>query len=112
MNLQGASATVVADTIEAALKDHGAEFDAAVICTPLAQRQAASKLAAEANKHLLLDSPISTSFAEAEAVIDACEQAAVRFTIGRTLRFTPSSRTILDGLSSGKLGDPSTRRRE
>ena len=54
-NIQGASATVVADTIEAALKDQGGEFDAAVICTPVAQRQAASKLAAEANKHLLLD---------------------------------------------------------
>ena len=106
MRLRGGCFTVVVDSLEAALNERAAEFDAAVICTPLAQRQAAVQLAAEAQKHILLDSPVSESLQVAEATVDACNQAGVCFAVGRTLRFTPSNLMIRERLSNGSLGDP------
>jgi hypothetical protein len=56
--LQGGCIAVLSDSMTVALKEHQNEFDAAVIQNPLADGQAAHR-AAEANKHVLINSPVA-----------------------------------------------------
>ena len=99
------AATAVA-SLEAALKTHGGEFDAAVICSPHYHNPAVARLAADAGKHLLVEAPVARTRTEAEATIAACDRAGVCFAVGQTLRFYPGNQTIIDRLSRGKLGEP------
>ena len=98
-------ATAVA-SLEDALKTHGDEFDAAVICSSHHHNPAVARLAAEAGKHLLVEAPVAQTLAEAEAIIAACHRAGVCFAVGQTLRFYPGNQTILDRISTRKLGEP------
>ena len=98
-------ATAVA-SLEAALKTHGDDFDAVVICSPHHHNPAVARLAADAGKHLLVEAPVAQTLAEAEATIAACDRAGVCFAVGQTLRFYPGNQTILDRISTGKLGEP------
>ena len=97
-------ATAVA-SLEDALKAHDDEFDAAVICAPHHHNPAIARLAADAGKHLLVEAPVAQKLAEAKATIAACDRAGVCFAVGQTLRFYPGNQTILDRISTGKLGE-------
>ena len=99
-------ASVLVDSLETAVEQHNGEFDAVVIHVPHTQRSTVVELAAAARKHVHVDGPVSGSLQGAEETIEACAQAGVCVTIGQTLRFTPSSQTIMNHLSNGKLGDP------
>ena len=96
----------VAASLEDALKTHGDEFDAAVICSSHHHNPAVARLAADAGKHLLVEAPVAQTLTEAEATIAACHRAGVCFAVGQTLRFYPGNQTILDRISTGKLGEP------
>jgi len=104
--LTGGRISITVESLESALNDGAADFDSAVICAPLAERQATVQLAAKAGKHVLLDAPVAQTLDEAEAAISACGQAGVCFAVGRTLRFLPSSQMITDRLANGNLGSP------
>ena len=99
-------ASVVVDSLEAALNRHSEEFDAVIVSTSLSRRPELARLAGGAQKHMMVDAPVAGSLAEAEAMIDAAEQRGVCFAVRETLRFTPSVRVIKDRLASGKLGHP------
>jgi len=103
---EAVGASVVANSLEAALRNQSAEFDAVVVRMPLPKREAAVRRAAEAGKHVLVEAPIAASVPVMQAAIDACTQAEVCLAIGDTLRFLPSSQTIMSRLSDGKLGVP------
>jgi predicted dehydrogenase len=103
--LQGGCIAVLSDSMPVALKEHQNEFDAVVIQNPLADGEAARR-AAEANKHVFISSPVAKNLSAAEAILEACNAAGICFGVAQTLRYKPSSQTILDRLSSGKLGDP------
>lgn len=100
-------ASVVVDSLEAALNRHSEEFDAVILSTSLSMRPELAQLAGRAQKHMMVDAPVSGTLAEAEAMIDAAEQQGVCFAVRETLRFTPSIRVIQDRLTMGKLGHPS-----
>jgi predicted dehydrogenase len=103
---EAVGASVVVDSLETALREQDTALDAVVIRMPLPQRQAAARLAAEARKHVFVEAPIAASVSATEAIIDACTRAGVCLAIGGTLRFLPSSQTIMGRLSDGKLGVP------
>ena len=103
--LQGGCIPVLSDSMAVALKEHQNEFDAVVIQNPLADGEAPRR-AAEANKHVFISSPVAENLSASEAIIEACRGAGVSFGVAQTLRYQPSNQTILDRLSSGKLGDP------
>jgi predicted dehydrogenase len=88
------------------LDEHDAEFDAVVIRLPLAEREGAIRQAAGAGKHILVKAPCAATVAATEAIIDQCAEARVCLAISDTLRFHPSSQTIMGRLADGKLGTP------
>jgi len=103
--LRGGCILALGDSMMVALEEHHNEFDAVVIQNPLNDGQAARR-AAEANKHVFISSPVAENLSAAEAVIEACRGAGVCFGVAQTFRYQPSSQTIIDRLSNGKLGDP------
>ena len=103
--LRGGHIVAFGDSMEVILERHQDEFDAVVIDNPLNDDHAAHR-AAEANKHVFIRSPVAENLLAAEAIIDACREAGVSFGVAQTLRYQPSSQTILDRLLAGKLGDP------
>lgn len=52
------------------------DIDAVCICTPSGQHAAQGIAAAQAGKHVLVEKPIATTLADADALIDACRAAA------------------------------------
>ena len=62
--------------------------------------------AARAGKHVLCEKPMALSLEQADAMIEATEQAGVAFMVGHTLRFWPEYVAIKDLVSRGELGKP------
>ena len=85
--------------MEMALRDDD-EFDAAVVCSSVDAR-----CAAESRKHVLVDAPVADSIEEAKSILELVEKAGVFLEVGQLPRHAPANRTIMDRLSSGKLGD-------
>jgi predicted dehydrogenase len=98
--------TASATSAEALLAEHSGEFDAVLIHSTPHLRAEHAKRAAAAGKHVLVETPLATTTAEADSVVEACRAAGVRLMVGPPLRFLPSVRTIMACLEEGKLGDP------
>ncbi len=86
-------------------------FDAVVVHTPLVAEEASRRCevvcrAAAAGKHVMVDTPLADSSAEAERAIAACKSAGVHLMVGQPLRFMPYQRTVRESLDAGKLGTP------
>jgi predicted dehydrogenase len=97
--VHGGRVTVIADSMEMALRDDD-EFDAAVVCSSVDAR-----CAAESGKHVLVDAPVADSIEETQSILELVEKAGVFLEVGQLPRHAPANRTIMDRLSSGKLGD-------
>src|SRR5437764_6239151 len=69
-----------------ALLEHG-DVDAVVIATPIHSDPAIA--AAQAGKHVLIEKPMALNLAEAEAMVDAAEQAGVRLMVAYMKRYDP-----------------------
>ena len=100
----GASASSA--TLDGLLAAHADSFDAVVVDAPVdCSAQIASK-AAEAGKHVLVDTPIALSTAAADAVVDAAMGSGVRIMVGNLARYAPAGATVREALDSGELGEP------
>ena len=97
--------SIIGDSVGSVVDRHQDEFDAIVICNPL-DNERAIHLAIKAEKHVLIASPLADTRSGADSIIEACQEAGVRFAVCDTLRFHPSSQAIMDRLTDGKLGDP------
>ena len=124
--LSGAEFTAVADadpgTVEAArialgasvsgasldglLAAHGDSFDAVVVNAPLQSRAQLAMRAAEAGKHVLVETPIALSTAAADAVVAAAMKSGVCLMSGNLARFAAAGATVSEALDSGELGEP------
>ena len=72
-----------------ALLEHG-DVEAAVIATPIHSDPAIA--AAHAGKHVLVEKPMAFNLAEAEAMVDAAEQAGVTLMVAYMKRYDPGYR--------------------
>lgn len=79
-------------------------LDAVVVATPDDLHREPCVLAAEAGKHILVEKPIATSEEDAQAIIDAADQANVKLMVGFTLRFVPHYVKAKAAVEDGKLG--------
>lgn len=86
--------------INAAL-DH---VDGVWIAGPLAQRAELALRAAQAGKHVLIESPWTDSITAADRIIQACAAAGVKLMLSSSLRYRPSIAAVKAALDSGKLG--------
>jgi UDP-N-acetylglucosamine 3-dehydrogenase len=86
-----------------ALLEHGP--DVTVVCLPHALHHEACMLAASAGSHLLVEKPFTTSVAQAEEVVGACERAGVHLGVGYVHRYRQEFQRAREIVSSGLLGE-------
>lgn len=84
------------------LKDESIE--AVSVCTPNALHAPISIDALKAGKHVLCEKPMATSTEEAQAMIDAANQAGRKLMIGHNQRFVPSHQKAKELISKGEAG--------
>ena len=124
--LAGAAITVVADSdpgaaeaarhalgasaseasLDGLLTAHGGAFDAVVVDSQGESRAQLARKAAGAGKHVLVETPLALSTAEADAVVGATMNSGVRLMTGNLARFAPAGATVREALDSGEIGEP------
>lgn len=97
------SATPGYDNIDAMLADP--ELDAVIIATPDKLHAEQAIAAAKAGKHVFCEKPMTTSMAEADAMIAACDAANVKLGVAFHLRWHAGHRQLHQAVSNGDLGD-------
>lgn len=87
---------------EEAVADPNVEL--VVVATPSHTHAPLSIKALQAGKHVLVEKPMATSVAEADAMIAAAKQSGKVLSIYQVRRFDPAVQTLQKILNSGKLG--------
>ena len=79
------------------------DVDAVILCTPtqLHARQAIACL--NAGKHVQVEIPLADSLADAEAVMQKCQDTGLIGMVGHTRRFNPSHQYIHKKIGAGEL---------
>ena len=82
-----------------------AELDGVVVATPDKLHAEQAIAAARAGKHVLVEKPMATDLEGAEAMVRACDEAAVRLGVGYHLRWHAGHRKIVDEIRNGRFGE-------
>lgn len=93
-------------TIEALFEE--AEVDVIDICVPTYLHRGYVETAARAGKHVICEKPMARTLADAQAMIDVCEENGVRLFIAQVLRFFPQYRKAYELLQAGAVGQVGT----
>lgn len=80
------------------------EVDAVVVCSENRDHLRDVSAALEGGAHVLCEKPISTNIADAEAMIEAAENAGFELRIAFPVRFIPAIRRAREIVASGSLG--------
>jgi len=80
------------------------DLDAVSVCTPDALHREPCELAARAGRHVLVEKPIATTVADAEAIVEAAARARVTLLVGHCLRFDPRYDQARQAVGQGELG--------
>ncbi len=91
---------------EVMLKHPG--LDAVIIATPNCYHGPQTIAALKAGKHVLVEKPMALSRQEAQAMIDAAEQAGKFLMVGQNQRLMPPHQKAREIIASGRLGRPLT----
>ncbi len=89
---------------EAQLLDHP-DVDVVCICTPSGQHAAQTIAAAQAGKHVLVEKPMATTLADADAMIAACRAAQVDLGVAFQSRAKPVFQEIHAAIQAGEFGE-------
>jgi UDP-N-acetylglucosamine 3-dehydrogenase len=81
-----------------------ADVDAVIVATPTPFHRPVVKQAAAHGKHVFCEKPIARTVGDAEAMIAACDAAAVRLMVGHVVRFFPEYARAKEVLDAGTLG--------
>jgi UDP-N-acetyl-2-amino-2-deoxyglucuronate dehydrogenase len=92
----------VADSIERLFDDPS--ITALLMLTPPNTHLDLVRRGAAAGKHMLLEKPLETSLARAQAVVQAAEAAKVKLGIVLQHRFRPVARALAETIGEGRLG--------
>ena len=82
------------------------ELDAAVIATPTATHHEVAKKLIAMGKHLLVEKPVASTFAQAHEVIELAQKQGVKLAVGHVERFNPAVRKLREVIREGWLGTP------
>jgi predicted dehydrogenase len=93
---------VTADLSEA-LADPAVE--AVAIATPAAAHHAVAMAAIRAGKHVLVEKPIASTYADALEMVEEAERRDLRVMVDHTFCYTPAVQKIRDLIRDGILGD-------
>jgi UDP-N-acetyl-2-amino-2-deoxyglucuronate dehydrogenase len=81
-----------------------AECDAVTITTPSGLHPAHGIAAARAGKHVICEKPMATRLADADALIAACDAAAVRLFVVKQNRLNASIQLLKRAIDKGRFG--------
>jgi len=85
-----------------------ADIQAVSVATPdFAHRDICLTLA-RAGKHLLVEKPLATTVADAQAIVDAVDEAGVTAMIDFHNRYNPALTAVKERLAAGDMGQPLT----
>jgi UDP-N-acetylglucosamine 3-dehydrogenase len=84
------------------------QVDAVSVCTPDDAHRAPCEAALRAGAHVLVEKPLATSVADAEAIIEAATRAGVVLVVGHCLRFEPRYQAAKTAIAAGELGEIQT----
>jgi predicted dehydrogenase len=83
----------------------GAEFDAAVVCTPPATHEHVVCTLLQSNKHVLCEKPLAVSAAQARRMLDAAQRQGVTLTMASKFRYASDVRKARELVTEGLIGD-------
>jgi predicted dehydrogenase len=78
--------------------------DTVIIATPEFDHRAPVLAATEHGAHIFIEKPFATSLEDADAMIEACQEAEVKLMVGHILRFEVSYAMIRDAIQEGNIG--------
>jgi predicted dehydrogenase len=110
-DLDPARATAVAEqygaVVASSVEDAVGREDVAIVsvCTPDDSHVAPCLAAAKAGKHLLIEKPLASTVADADAILGAVCAAGVIAMVGHICRFDPRYAQARDKVRQGLLGD-------
>jgi predicted dehydrogenase len=84
--------------------------DVVDICLPTPHHKDITLLAAQAGKHVVCEKPMALSLEDANAMLEACNQAGVRLFIAHVVRFFDQYKAAAAALARGELGKLGTLR--
>ena len=93
----------VVNNFETLLNDQN--VDAIVIATPVDSHYPLSKLALEAGKHVLVEKPLTSSYQEAEELVELANLKAITLMVDHTFLYTGSVMKLKELVNDNKLGD-------
>jgi predicted dehydrogenase len=79
--------------------------DAVSIATPPSTHFPLAKQALEAGKHVLIEKPLATNPADAEALVELAEREGLVLMPGHTFLYSPAVNKVRDLIESGDLGE-------
>lgn len=82
------------------------DFDVAIVATPTATHRDVVLELLAMKKHVLVEKPLASSFAQAREILDAAKTAGVKVAVGHVERFNPVVRKLREVIKGGWLGDP------
>lgn len=82
------------------------EVDVVSVCVPTYLHPEVTIFAANQGKHVLCEKPIALALQDAEAMIEAAEQNAVKLGVAFMRRHSPVTPELRDWLAAGHLGHP------
>ncbi|GAB4514682.1 MAG: Gfo/Idh/MocA family oxidoreductase [Anaerolineae bacterium] len=88
--------------LDALLRDE--EIAGVVITAANADHKALAIAAAQAGKHILCEKPIATTVSDAQAMIDAADEAGVKLMTAFPVRYNPPTRRVYERVRSGEIG--------
>ena len=80
------------------------DVDLVDICLPVELHRPVAIEALQAGKHVLVEKPIAPTLADADAMIQAAEEAGKRLFVAHVLRFFPEFAFVKQALESGEYG--------
>lgn len=81
------------------------EIDAIVISTPVSSHYNLAKLSLLADKHVLVEKPMTSKIRESEEIIQIAEQKNKILMVDHTFEYEPAIRQIKKIIESGELGE-------
>jgi predicted dehydrogenase len=81
------------------------DIDAVVICTPTPTHAEIALAAAEAEKHIFVEKPMSTSSSLDDVIIKSAEKHGVKLMVGYQMRFLPNHQKAKEIVRRGEIGD-------
>lgn len=84
----------------------GFDFDVGIVATPTSTHRDVVLELVKMKKHVLVEKPIASTFAQGREVLEAAEAAGVKIAVGHVERFNPVVRKLREVIRGGWLGDP------